>query len=94
MPSLLCGIQKNDTNELFYKTEIDSETLKANLRLSKRRVGQEGGLVCVCVYLHTHIRLYIGWMVPGDLLSNAGNSIFSENLYGKESGKESVCIYN
>ena len=24
--SLICGIQKNDTNELIYKTEIDSQT--------------------------------------------------------------------
>ena len=26
MKSLICGIQKNDTNELIYKTEIDSQT--------------------------------------------------------------------
>ena len=26
MTSLICGIQKNDTNELTYKTEIDSQT--------------------------------------------------------------------
>ena len=24
--SLICGILKNDTNELIYKTEIDSQT--------------------------------------------------------------------
>jgi len=24
--SLLCGIKKNDTNELIYKTETDSQT--------------------------------------------------------------------
>ena len=26
MMSLICGILKNDTNELIYKTEIDSQT--------------------------------------------------------------------
>ena len=26
MISLICGILKNDTNELIYKTEIDSQT--------------------------------------------------------------------
>ena len=26
MISLICGIWKNDTNELIYKTEIDSQT--------------------------------------------------------------------
>ena len=32
---------KNNTNESIYKIEIDSRTLKANLRLPKRR-GTEG----------------------------------------------------
>ena len=26
MISLICGIQKNDTNELIYRTEIDPQT--------------------------------------------------------------------
>ena len=26
MTSLICGILKNDTNELIYKTEVDSQT--------------------------------------------------------------------
>ena len=28
---------KNNANELIYKTEIDSQTLKTNLRLPKRK---------------------------------------------------------
>ena len=32
---LTCGIQ-NDTNELMYKTETDSQTKKSHLRLPKR----------------------------------------------------------
>ena len=33
--SLICGIKKSDTNELIYKTEIDSETQKTSLWLPK-----------------------------------------------------------
>ena len=33
MISLICGILKNDTNELVYKTETDSQTSKTNLWL-------------------------------------------------------------
>ena len=31
MFSLTCGIFKNDTHELIYETEIDSQTQKTNL---------------------------------------------------------------
>ena len=33
--SLTCGIRKDDTNELIYETEIDSQTQKTNLWLPK-----------------------------------------------------------
>ena len=39
MISLTCGILKNDTDELIYKTEIDSQTLKTNLWLPKAKGG-------------------------------------------------------
>ena len=42
MISLICGILKNDTNELIYKTEIDWQTGK-NSRLLKGK-GGEGGI--------------------------------------------------
>ena len=38
MTSLIFGILKNDTNELIYKTEIDSLTQKTNLWLPKCKV--------------------------------------------------------
>ena len=38
MMLLICGIQKNDTNELIYKT--DSQTQKANLWLPKGKWGE------------------------------------------------------
>ena len=41
MISLICGIlKKNDTNELIYKTETDSQTSKTNLWLTN---GKHGG---------------------------------------------------
>ena len=43
MISLICGILKNDTNELIYKTEIDSQLKKTNLWLPKGE-GGEGNL--------------------------------------------------
>ena len=39
--SLTCGILKNDTNQLIYKTETDEWTLKTNLWLPR---GKEGGI--------------------------------------------------
>ena len=41
MISLMCGINKNDTNELTYKTETDSQTQKINLWLPKGEGGRD-----------------------------------------------------
>ena len=38
---LVFGILKNDTNELIYKTERDSQTQKTNLYLPKVMVGMD-----------------------------------------------------
>ena len=35
MISLICGIFKNDTSELIYKVELESQTQKTNLWLPK-----------------------------------------------------------
>ena len=40
--SYVCGILKNYTNELIYKTETDSQILKTNLGLPKRKGWREG----------------------------------------------------
>ena len=40
MISLICEILKNDTNELIYKTEADSQTQKTNLGLPKGKQGE------------------------------------------------------
>ena len=36
---LICGIYKNDTNELIYETEINLQTQKTNLWLPKEKCG-------------------------------------------------------
>ena len=36
------NLKKNDTNELIYKTEIDSQTQKTNLWLPKGKGREEG----------------------------------------------------
>ena len=38
--SLICGILKNDGNELIHKTEIDSQTQKTNLQSPKSNGGE------------------------------------------------------
>ena len=40
MISLICGILKNDTNELIHKTETGSQTQKTNLPLLKGKEGK------------------------------------------------------
>ena len=37
MMSIKCGIYKDDTNELIYKAETDSQTQKTNLKLTKQK---------------------------------------------------------
>ena len=44
MISLICGILKNDINELICKIEIDSQTQKTNLWLPKGKGGGKLGV--------------------------------------------------
>ena len=56
MISLICRIQKNDTNELIYKTKTDSQTLKTNLWLPKGKGREEGRVRSLEL---THVHYYI-----------------------------------
>ena len=48
--------KKNDTNELIYKTETDSQTLKTNLWLPNGTGGAEGWIGSLgLAYAHYHI---------------------------------------
>ena len=40
--SYMWNLKKNDTSELIYKTETDSQILKTNLWLPKGKGGEEG----------------------------------------------------
>ena len=79
------GISKNDTNELIYKTEIDSQTQKTNLRLPKRERGQINQEFGIKIFT----LLYIKQITNKDLVYSTGNSIqYAVITYkGKESKK-------
>ena len=62
MLALICGIQREDTNELFCRTETVSQTLK-NLRLP-RRTGGEVGLGVWDWHMHTEVYGVIGQQKP------------------------------
>ena len=77
--------KENDTNELIYKTEIDSQTQKTNLWLPKRVVGgreinQEFGI-------NIYTLLHIKEVNNKDLQYSTGNCI--QYLATSYSGKES-----
>ena len=62
---------KNDTNELIYKTEIDSQTQKTNLRLSKGKeegIHQEFGI-------NMHTLVYIS--------KQQGSTLWHRELYSR-----------
>ena len=82
---------KNDTNELIYKTETDSQTQKINLQLPKGIVG--GGWVGEInqeVGINRYTLLYIEQINNKDLLYSTGNytQYFVITYKGKESEKE------
>ena len=62
----------NDANELIYRMETDSQTLKTSIWLPKRKGG--GGREGVQVCQWQRQLLYIGWMINVDLLYSMGKS--------------------
>ena len=72
MISLTCGILKNDTNELIYKTKTDSQTSKTNLWLPKWKSGERDKLG---VGINIYTLLYIKQIIKKDLLYSTGNYI-------------------
>ena len=83
---------KNDTNELIYKTEKDSQTQKTNLWLPRGRLG---GGINQEIGIHIYILLYVKQILNKDLLYSTGNSTqYSVITYmGKESEKEQIYVY-
>ena len=92
MISLTCGILKNGTNELIYKTEIDSQMQKTNLWLP----GVKGGRgINWEVGIYIYILLYTKQITNKDLLYSTGNSSqYSVMAYmEKESKKEWIYVH-
>ena len=90
MISLTCGIYETDTNELIYKTEIDSQTQRTDLWLPRK--GSRGGKEWEFGISRGKL-LYIGWINNKILLYSTGNNIQYPvtNRNGKEYEKN-ICI--
>ena len=71
MISLICRILKNDTNELIYKTETDSD-LENELMVTRGK-GWRGGIVRE-FGIDIYTLLYLKWITNKDLLYSTGNS--------------------
>ena len=56
MTPLVCGILKNDTDELIYKTEIESQIQKTNLWLPKGGWGGKNWEIEINIYTLLYIK--------------------------------------
>ena len=92
MTSLMWNLKKNDTNELIYKTEIDSQAQKTNLWLPKGKGGVGRGINHK-FGINIYTLLYIKQITNKDLLHSTGNYKYFVITYkGKESEKEYIYI--
>ena len=83
-------VAANDTTELIYTTETDSQTLKTNSWLPERK-----GRVVLEVVVGMCILMFMEWVVNRDLLYSTENSIRYSVIpnIGKESETEWICVY-
>ena len=87
--------KKNDTNELVYKIEIISETLRRSLwLLVGGRGGMEEGMVKE-FEMDRNTLLYLKWVTTKDLLYSTGNSAqcYVAAWMGGEFGGEWTHVY-
>ena len=91
MISLICGILKNDINELIYKREIELQMQQTNLWLPG---GKAGGGINWEIGIDIYTLLYIKQITNKDLLYSTGNSTqYSVVTYtGKESKKQWIYV--
>ena len=78
------NVEKNDTNELTYKTEMDSQMSKTNLQLPKRKSWGEawiGGLA------YAHYCMWTIWSMwtccVACVQHGEFNPIYGDKIYGK-----------
>ena len=83
---------KYDTNELVYKTEIDSQTQKKKLMAFK---GGKAGRDRLEFGINKYTLLYVKQTINKDLLYSTGNYIqyLVITYNGKESEKEQIDMY-
>ena len=88
----MCNL-KNDTNELIYKVETDSQTQKTNLWLPTGK--GRGVVINQEVGINIYTILYIKQIINKNLLCSTMNSSqYSVITYmGKESEKEWIYVY-
>ena len=82
MTSLICGIFKKVINELIYKTETDSQTLKTNLWLPKwtgRGEGGTGGLGLA----YAHCGIWNDWPMGASCIAPGTLPNICDDICGK-----------
>ena len=86
------NLKKDGTNELIYKTEIESQTQKTNLWLPG---GKGSGRINWEIEMDIYTLLRIKQITNKDLLYRTGNSTQYSVMtcMGKESKKELIYIY-
>ena len=70
----MCNLNRNDTNELTYKSEGDSQTYRMNLWLLGGGEGW-GKRIVTEFEMNMYTLLYLKWITNKDLLYSPGNSV-------------------
>ena len=69
--SYMWNLKRNDTAELTYKTEIDSQTSRTSLRLPGGRIGEE---IVEEFGMGMYVLLYLKWIISKELMYSTWNS--------------------
>jgi len=89
------SLKQNDTNELTYKTETDSQTSRRHLLLSGGRMG--GRDIVRQLGMDMYTLLYLKWITNKDLLSSTRNSAqryVAAWMGGEFRGDGFICVYS
>ena len=79
----ICGLQKNGTNKLICKAEIELQTQRTNLWLSREEWGGRDWDIGIDTYVYT-IGTIINEITTENLLYSTGNFTQCSDLTGKE----------
>ena len=92
MMQVICGIQNNGTNELIYRTEIESQIEKTYIWLPR---GEGDGGINWEIGIYTYTLLYIKQLINKNMPCITGNSTQCSIMtcIGKESKEEWIQVY-